>query len=89
LAHVVPASGDVYTPFVPTPGKNEQSFAAADVPRTGPGPHGGCFCSSFAPAMACVPSGAIAIVGSFCLFVGNRAVVFDMATPAICGWFAW
>src|SRR6266550_7668596 len=42
-----------------------------------------------ARAPADAPSGAIATVGSFCLFVGKRAVAFDPASQAICGWFAW
>ena len=74
-------------PLVPTPGKNEQSFAGSVVPRTAPGPHGGCFCSSLLPARKC-PSGETAMVGSFCLFVGNRAVVLLAWSPATCGWFA-
>src|SRR4029077_9436571 len=75
-------------PLVPTFGKNEQSLPGAVAPRWVPGPQAGCFCSSFEPASAWVPSGAIATVGSFCLFVGKRAVAFDVASPAICGWLA-
>src|SRR6266516_3216385 len=75
-------------PSVPTPGKNEQSLPGTD-PRTGPGPQGGWSCSSFAPAIRKLEStGLTAIVGSFCLFVGKRAVVLLAGSPAICGLFA-
>ena len=77
-------------PPVPTFGKNEQLFAAAVAPLTRPGPQGGWRCSSFEPAMRnCGSVGFTAIVGSFCLLVGKTAVVFEPATPATCGLFAW
>src|SRR6266487_878891 len=76
-------------PSVPTPGKNEQSLPGTD-PRTGPGPQGGWSCSSFAPAIRKLEvTGLTAIVGSFCLFVGKRAVVLFVGSPATCGLFAW
>src|SRR5579872_498376 len=75
----------MYTPEVPTPGKKEQSLAAT-LPRTGPGPQGGCSCSSLDPAMrSSVLVGSTAIVGSFCLLVGNTAEASDPGWPATCG----
>ena len=51
FVQVMPSSLLVYTPDVPTRGKNEQLVRAAVVPRTGPCPHGGGSCSSLEPAM--------------------------------------
>src|SRR5438552_10363210 len=76
-------------PSVPTPGKKEQSLPGPGPP-TGPRPQGGWSCSSFAPAIRKLElTGLTAIVGSFCLFVGKRAVVLLVGLPATCGLFAW
>ena len=70
-------------PEVPTFGKKEQSLAGTSGPRTGPGPQGGCRCSSLEPAMSrLASSGLTAMVGSFCLFVGKTAVASDAASPS-------
>jgi hypothetical protein len=34
------------------------------------------------PAIRCAEAGSAAMLGSFCLFVGNRAVTFDDGSPA-------
>src|SRR6266508_4319724 len=76
-------------PDVPTSGKKEQSLDGTS-PRTGPGPHGGCRCSSFAPAIRMLLLvGLTAMVGSFCLLVGKTAVVSLDGSPWTCGSFAW
>src|SRR5215213_5112580 len=76
-------------PDVPTFGKNEQSLAGTSGPRTGPGPQGGWRCSSFEPEIRRAGLiGLTAIVGSFCLLVGNTAVVFDVGSPCTCGLLA-
>src|SRR5437879_4703957 len=76
-------------PDVPTFGKNEQSLAGT-VPRTGPGPHGGCRCSSLAPAINSeLFSGLTAIVGSFCLLVGKVAVASEVGSPLTSGALAF
>jgi len=86
LTHVVPPLADVYTPSVPTPGKNEQSLGS--LSRIG-SPHAGCSCSSLEPAMRFDETGLAAMVGSFCLLVGKRAVRSDAGSPATCGSLAW
>src|SRR6266536_1182540 len=89
FVHVFPPSELVEAPSVPTFGKKEQSLAAASGPRTGPGPNGGCSCSSLAPAIRSEAlSGSAAMVGSFCLLVGKTAVLLLFGCPATCGLFA-
>src|SRR4051812_3166642 len=76
-------------PEVPTPGKKLQSLPSTGFPGSRDGaPHAGWSCSSLLPAMSLVPSSLTAIVGSFCLFVGNTAVLSDVGDPATCGLLA-